>query len=169
MLGKEVAAVRPDTLKGMAVVSIADAARLGRVGEVLVDVGGRRAAALAVQAPEERLILPFDQIASIGSDAVTVASADALQVGTLHGAVAGLAASAELLGRKVVDDSGRLIGALSTIEFDPRDGHITELAVHQGGLLGMGGTTYAVPAGAIQSVGTELIVVAAGGVEQPAR
>src|SRR5581483_7782310 len=157
---KGASTMRAESIKGMAVVSIADASKLGRVVDVLFDVKQRRAAALAVQGPEQRLILPFDRIANIGSDAVTVPGVDALQVGSMRGAVAEMEPSAELIGRKVVDDAGTLLGTVSSIEFDPKDGQISELGVHQGGVLGIGGTTSNLPASTIQSIGSELVVVA---------
>ena len=66
----------------------------------------------------------------------------------------------DLKKRKVVDQSGTLLGTVSNLEFDTDTGNAVSLSAHKGGMLGMGGETTEIDAARIKSVGPELITVA---------
>lgn len=71
----------------------------------------------------------------------------------------GLVELGKLTGLKVVDTAGSLLGMVKRIEIDPADGRILTLETHQGGLLGIGGTTSIIAAGAVQGIGPEMLTV----------
>ena len=58
-----------------------------------------------------------------------------------------------------IGDGHRFAIDYARIEIDPASGAITQLAAHIGGMLGLGGTTTAIDAQAIISVGPELMIV----------
>jgi len=60
---------------------------------------------------------------------------------------------------KVVDESGTLVGTVRELEIDPQTGAVTQVEVHTGGMLGMGGTTTTIAAGEIGSIGEEVMIV----------
>jgi sporulation protein YlmC with PRC-barrel domain len=146
-------------LTGMPVLSINDGLRLGTVEELLVDPVQRRIAALAIgQAGQTRLV-PFDQVKSIGEDAVTVENTQVAQEASAQEPLAQLPTLSSLLKLSVVDVGGTRRGALTELEVDPADGHVTEAMVHQGGILGVGGSTLTVPVSAIRSLGPQLVMI----------
>jgi sporulation protein YlmC with PRC-barrel domain len=147
------------TLKGMAIVSVQESTKLGSVEQPLLDMTARRIAALRVTGAQGTFILPFDRIARIGADAITVESSAATQTPSTGGAADGLVDLNALGKLKVVDSEGTLLGTVSHVEFDPTSGEITQLAAHKGGMLGMGGTTTPIDARAIVQVGPVLLTV----------
>ncbi len=147
------------TLKGMAVVSLQEGTRLGRVEQALFDLVARQLRAVEVRGDSGAFVVPFEQIEHIGSDAITVASSQVTQT-PAGGSPAGTLLGLNELGKlKVVDDTGTFLGTIGAIEFDAVDGHVTQLSAHKGGLLGMGGTTTPIDASAILMVGPELVTV----------
>lgn len=148
-----------NTLKNMAIVSLAEGTKLGRVEQPLLDLTARRVTALRVKGDDGVFILPFDRIANVGADAITVDSSAATQTPSTGGEANGLVTLDELGKLKVVDQAGTFLGTVSNLEIDATTGAITELAAHKGGMLGMGGTTTPIDARAIVSVGPELMTV----------
>lgn len=155
-------------LKGMAVVSLQEGIRLGRVEQGLFDLAARQLRAVEVHGDAGTFVVPFGQIERIGSDAITVASSQVTQTPTA-GSPEGTLQGLQVLGKlKVVDQAGTLLGALHNVEFDPVDGRITRLSVHSGGLLGLGGTTTELEPAAILVVGPELLTVSTAAGNTPA-
>ena len=151
------------TLKDLAVVSLEEGSRLGRVEQALFDLAARQVRAVEVHGDAGTFIVPFEQIESIGSDAITVTSSQVTQTFDAGAAVGTLMGLQELEKLKVVDHEGTFLGTLSIVEFDPASGVVTQLSVHKGGMLGMGGTTTPLDGSSILKVGTELLTVALDG------
>ena len=148
-------------IKGRAVISITNGARLGRVDEVLFDAGSLGIAAFRVSAEGQQALIPFAQVQSLGSDAVMVPGDDVAQWITTSTAAEGLVSFDALKGYKVVDDAGTFLGTPKAIELEPKDGRLQQLQVHKGGVLGIGGEATSVPGANIASVGADVIVVRA--------
>lgn len=152
--------MKAEALKRMAVVSIGSGEKVGYVDDVEFDTAQLRVAALRVVADGQQAFIPFESISSVGSDAVTVPSHDVAQWVKSEGAAAGLRSLDDMGKLKIVDEAGTLLGTISGLEIDPQSGSITEVQAHQGGVLGIGGTTHRISAGDIRSVGGEIMVVA---------
>jgi sporulation protein YlmC with PRC-barrel domain len=146
-------------LKSMAILSLAEGTKLGYVEQPLFDLVARKVIALQARGESGTFIVPFDAVASVGTDAITVASTAATQTPSTGGAADGLLDLDALRKLKIVDQAGALLGAISRVEIDPASGAITQLAAHKGGMLGMGGATTPIDARAIVSVGPELMTV----------
>jgi sporulation protein YlmC with PRC-barrel domain len=146
-------------IKGKAVISVTTAARLGRVEEVLLDPSSLAIAAFRVVAEGQQALIPFDQVQSLGSDAVMVPAADVAQWITTSTAAEGLISFDALKRYKVVDDAGTLLGTPQALKLDPSDGRLQRLEIHKGGVLGMGGESATVSGSDIASVGADVIVV----------
>ena len=153
--------MKGDPITGRAVVSIAEGTKLGRVDEVLVDTEELRVVALHVTAKDTEAVIPFDQVRSVGTDAVTVPSTRVAQRASGEQAVDSVAGLQELGKRKVVDEDGTFLGTVRGVVLNPDDGQLTELQTHKGGMLGVGGMSYTIPADEVTSVGDELLVVQA--------
>ena len=150
------------TLKGLAVVSMSEGTRLGRVDDVVIGPQGLRVVALRVSGPDQTFVIPFDKIAQIGADAVTVESSRVAQVVGKGDPISDLPGLDQLTKLKVVDASGALVGVVGGIDVDVATGRVLSLAVRKGGMLGLGVTTTTVSADAVQTVGPELITLTGG-------
>ena len=150
--------MKADTLKGMAVVSIEDGAKLGRITDVLFDTRPPHVAALRVAADNQHALIPFGQVHSLGRDAVTVPSRAVAQWAAAR-AGERLPNLRDLGKLRVVDEAGTFLGTPRDVEIGPDDGCITQLQVHRGGVLGMGGESHTITAADIISLGDEVLVV----------
>ena len=151
--------MKASTLKGMPVLSLTEGARVGNVKDVLLDAAALRITMLLLSTKDGESYVPFEKIRSIGSDAVTIESTAATEGTAGQTAVAGNRAVGELLGLAVTSAEGTHLGAVRDLEFAAQDGRLLEIALHKGGVLGIGGTSLAVPASAIRSIGPKLVAV----------
>ena len=121
-----------ETLKGRAVVSIADSTIVGHVDDLLFDPQHPRLAALHLAAAGQAAVVPFATVHRIGPDAVTIPSADVVHWATPTSSLAGLLRLGELVKLKVVDEAGTFLGTVKSVALDPEDGAISEVQAHQG-------------------------------------
>jgi sporulation protein YlmC with PRC-barrel domain len=149
-----------DKLKGMAVVSLAEGAKLGQVDAPLFDAATLHLRAFQVTGDGQTFIVPLEQVRTIGTDAVMVESSQATQTAAKGGEFGTLVAFSTLKQLKVVDAAGTFVGTLHDLELEPTTGRALRIVVHKGGLFGLGGETTTIEAAAIRSVGGELITVA---------
>ena len=143
-------------LKGMTIVSISEATRLGTITDVLFDTEPLRVAALQAAAEGSEYVIPFALIRNLGSDAVTVESSQVTQMASIRSPIGNLMGLARLHQLKVVDEAGTFVGTVHSAKLDPATGSVVELVVRKGRLLGRATTT--VPATAIRSVGDVVTV-----------
>lgn len=148
-----------NTLKGMAIVSVAEGTKLGQVEQPLFDLTAHRIAALRAKGDSGAFIVRFEDVQGVGADAITVASSAATRTPSTGGAADDLVDLRALGKLKVVDGAGTFLGTVGDVEFDPASGEIARLVAHKGGMLGMGGTTTPFDVRAIASVGPELVTV----------
>jgi sporulation protein YlmC with PRC-barrel domain len=136
--------MRAERLKGLAVVDLDAAEKIGTISDVLLDPAARRVAGLIVARGQSLLggqefTLPASAVHALGHDAVTVRRPGADDA-IAH--LAGLPRLAQVVGRKVVTESGRLVGTIGDVEIDPRDGRILGYPIEgraAGGLAGLFG------------------------------
>lgn len=148
-------------IKGKAVVSIHEGSKLGQIDEILVNVERMRVTALHMKSKGDAVIIPFDKVRTVGSDAVTVQDATAAQRGAPD--AADLAGLSQLTRLKVVDEDGTFLGVVKSVEIDPHTGSITELQAQKGGVLGIGRSVRTIDAGEVTSVGHDLLVIQGSG------
>lgn len=146
-------------LKGIAVVSLAEGAKLGRVEAPLFDSTSLQLRAFQVKGDGQTFIVPLDLVRSIGTDAVTVESSQVTQTASKGGEFGNLVELDALKQLKVVDSAGTFLGTLHDLELDPSTGRALRIVVHKGGMLGLGGDTTTIEAESIRSVGGDLITV----------
>jgi sporulation protein YlmC with PRC-barrel domain len=146
-------------LKGMSVVSVSEATRLGVVRDVVMDRDPMRAAGFDVRFDGTDFVIPFAEVRSLGTDALTVDSSGATQMRSAGDEFGKLPRLTDMLKLKIVDDAGTLLGTLATVELDPATGLVVRLVAHQGGMLGMGGKDLSINVAAVRTVGTDIITV----------
>lgn len=148
-----------DKLKNMAIVSVAEGSRLGRVADVLIDPSALQIGAIKVEHEGQSFVIPFNLIKNIGSDAITVASSQVTQAdGGSFGTLVGLSDFKKL---KVVDENGTLYGTVSNVDVEMTTGKIASFAAHKGGVLGLGGTTTSVTTDQVRGIGPEVVTISA--------
>ncbi len=153
-------------LKGMTVVSISEASRLGLITDVLFETEPLRVAALRAVGEETEFVVPFELVRNLGADAVTVESSQVTQMASEGSTLGSLMGLERLQHLKVVDEAGTFVGTVHSAEVDPASGSVLDVVVRKGGLLGIGRETTTVSATAIRSVGVDVLTVRTGAAQQ---
>ena len=112
---------------GRPVLDLATATTVGRIDDVDVDPAAKRAVGFRLATGSSGDWLAWDRIASIGPDAVTIESADRLEVYAADPSRRGLKANGAIGGR-VLTDQGREVGSLNDVDIDD-DGAMVSLLV----------------------------------------
>lgn len=151
--------MNPDKLKGVAVIAQDEGARLGRVVGTLFERATLQLRALQVKGDGQGFIVPFDQVRTIGVDAIMVGSSQDSQAASNAGEFGQLIDLNAIKKLKVVDSTGSFTGTVHDLDLDATTGKTLRLIVHKGGLLGLGGETTTIDAATIAGIGPELITV----------
>jgi sporulation protein YlmC with PRC-barrel domain len=147
-----------EKLKGMAVISVGEGARLGRVDGALFDASSLRLTALRLKGDSGEFIVPLANVRSIGADAVTVDGSEMTQAVT-SSPQGTLVELSDLKERKVVNADGTMLGVIDDLDIDPQSGQLNSLTTHKGGILGIGGEKSTIEAAAIKNIGEIITVV----------
>jgi sporulation protein YlmC with PRC-barrel domain len=132
--GKNV--IRATELSGRAVVDIDAAERLGRVDRIVLDPDARQVAGFVVSRGSslfgggDHTTLPASCVHAVGPDAITVRSQGAEPADRLNH----LPRVSDMVGRKVVSETGRVLGTVHDVLIDERDGRIVGYALAGDGL-----------------------------------
>jgi len=146
-------------LKGLAVITLAEAERVGRVEDVVFETSPLRAAGLRLRTETGDRLVAFSDIRSIGADAIiteNVTSAEQNDAALNRRQLPGLE---DLRKLNVVDEEGQFLGHIGRLEMDPGTGTVERIEVRKGEVLGMGGEGRTLSPDQIISVGAELITV----------
>lgn len=132
---------------GRKVVSRANALHLGAVGHLVVDVERRAVVGLVVGKGKKGQLVDWDQVSGFGPDAVMVTDAAALRAPSTDQERLAVDGRLELVGKRVLNDTGNELGTLEDVTFDPGSGalerlQVAEREIEAASLLGSG--SYAV-------------------------
>lgn len=119
--------MRADELKGRAVVTLADATRIGRVDDVLFDADYRTVLGFRVKAGgllSHAEALPRTGVRSVGADAITVADRSAVNDEERFAELAGALTLDSAQHMKVVTEGGDLLGTVNAVELDDTAEHV---------------------------------------------
>ena len=128
--------IKGSQLVGRAVIDMEAAERLGRIKEIIVQRDGERVAGFVVVHGETivgtggtRRTIPASALHSIGPDAITVrGSAMKERAPDLNG----FPRMSDVIGHKMVTQSGRLLGSIDDVLINGADGTIIGFAVGEG-------------------------------------
>ena len=151
--------MKGEDFKKLAVISLDNGAKLGYVDDLLFDTQQLQVAAFCLSTDGQHAVIPRDAVQSVGTDAVTVASGQAVRSLSAEASLSGLPGLEQMHTLKVVNDRGDLIGKIDDLEIDPASGKLLDVRTHEGGLLGIGGHSETIAASQIRSVGDEVMVV----------
>jgi sporulation protein YlmC with PRC-barrel domain len=136
---------------GRKVVSRASAEELGRLTHIVVDVPQRQVRALVTGKGRKSGLVDWDQVGGFGPDAVMVVSEDALHRPRDAAESAAADGKLELVGKRVLSDTGDSLGEATDVVFDPESGAVESLTVGE----------REVPATSLLGVGSYAVVVKA--------
>jgi uncharacterized protein YrrD len=170
--------IRANELVGRAVVDMDAAERLGHIKEIIVDREGHHVAGFVVARGESifgggtRRTIPASALHVIGPDAITIRGS-AIKQNTDD--LKSLPRVSDIIGRKMVTQSGRLLGSIGDVLIEREDGEIVGFALSEGAKSKLesifGGekahVTCYVRADADLQVGNDLIVVPDDALVQP--
>ena len=136
---------------GRKVVSRATAQQLGVVDHLLAAADCQRVAAVIIGRGKKAQFVDWDQLSGFGADAVMVLDESALRPPGDEREQQAAQGKLDLVGRRVLSESGNLVGSVDDVVFDPGSGAMESLAV----------ADRHVPAAAVLGAGSFAVVVAA--------
>jgi len=113
--------MRADELKGRAVLALSNAEKVGQVEDVLFDAQFRRVLGFRVKRGglfKQAQALLRDSVTSIGADALTVQSPDAVNDEARFADLAHASTLSQVEQTKVITESGELLGTIAHLEID---------------------------------------------------
>ena len=129
--------IKGSQLIGRAVIDMEAAERLGKIKEIIVQRDGERVAGFVVVHGETivgtggtRRTIPASALHSIGPDAVTVHGAGLKERSSAD--LGNLPRMSDVIGRKMLTRSGRLLGSIDDVLINGEDGTIIGFAVGEG-------------------------------------
>jgi uncharacterized protein YrrD len=127
--------MRASELKGRAVISLADAQKVGEIDNVLVDCSQNRVVGLRVKHGlfSSAQVLRAADVHSVGPDAITIANRELLVDRETAADLHPLPDLNDLSGINVVSESGTLMGSLDDVDVDVQT--LAVLAYYLGGSL----------------------------------
>ena len=150
-------------VNGLAVISIADGAKLGTVEHAYLDPAAKRLAGFAARrgggllgpAPDRGLVIDVDEVHSLGPDALTLDRADAARGADAAADYGELLPLADLGKLKVVTDGGTYIGQVVSAGFDERTFELTEIEASPGFFQ----ANRRIPIDQVVTIGVDVVVV----------
>jgi uncharacterized protein YrrD len=132
---REVEMIKGSQLMGRAVIDMEAAERLGKIKEIIVQRDGERVAGFIVVHGEtivgtggKRRMIPASAVYSIGPDAMTVRASAMQELAELDN----LPRMSDIIGHKMVTQSGRLLGVIDDMLINGADGTIVGFVVGEG-------------------------------------
>ncbi len=157
-------------LKGRAVINLEDAKKIGDVEDLWVDVNNHHIVSLKVKTGmfSASQVVPVAEVKSVGQDAVTILAHDPNnnsqpdQGQRANPSSQDVMDMTDIIGNRVVTDTGTLVGEVQDVELDPTSWTITGYQVREGGLFTK---PQEIPATPDVRYGKKLLTVPAASVE----
>lgn len=107
-------------LKGRAVVTLSNAAKVGTIDEILFDGRYRQVMGFAIKRGtfSGRTAVARGSVTAIGRDAITLPGPDVIDASARPTAMTGTATLAQIHGTKVVSQGGEFLGTIEDVDLD---------------------------------------------------
>lgn len=139
---------------GLELVTTDDAVAVARVDGFVVDPSAHRITALRLTDVDgDGSFVSFDDLRGFGRDAVTVEGRSVIRDSRDEREERAPSGELDLVGKRVLTESGDEVGTVDDVEFDPGDGTITEVLTSSDAIAGS----------RLLGVGSYAVVVAAAG------
>jgi sporulation protein YlmC with PRC-barrel domain len=161
---------RYELVKGLPVITMAEGKQIGKVDDLVVDPERKAVSWLRLHSGGmlggERLWVSTEAVHGVGEHAVTInAEADARAPADAPEALALVKAKREIIGNKVITESGERVGEVRDYEFNPDTFALTSLSIPPG--MGLAGDTLIIAGNKVLTIGEDVIVVANAAVTRP--
>jgi len=127
--------IKGSQLIGRSVIDMEAAERLGKIREIIVQRDGERVAGFVIVHGEtivgsggKRRVIPASAVHSIGPDAMTVRGSSMHELAELDN----LPRMSDIIGHKMITQSGRLLGVIDDMLINRADGTIVGFVVGEG-------------------------------------
>ena len=127
--------IKGSQLIGRSVIDMEAAERLGKIREIIVQRDGERVAGFVIVHGEtivgrggKRRVIPASAVHSIGPDAMTVRGSSMQELAELDN----LPRMSDIIGHKMITQSGRLLGVIDDMLINRADGTIVGFVVGEG-------------------------------------
>lgn len=153
--------MRADDLKGRAVVTLANASKIGHVDDVLFDSAYRTVLGFRIKSSVWRHAeaLPRAHVAAVGADAITVADESAVNSEDRFAELSGALTLANAQKTKVVTEGGDLLGVISAVELDASAEHVLSYTLDAPLLDRMRGRSPSIRAEVVARIGADGIMI----------
>src|SRR4051812_6471101 len=148
-----------EEVKGRAIVSLADGAKVAEVKDVLINPAAFQVTGFLLEGKPGRGFLPLGKVRAFGDDAFTLDTAEPIKWSTGNLPVEDGARAKEIVGLKVVDATGTVVGAVHDIVFDSAGGAISTFDIRSGGVFGIGVNAHSVPPSSVRGIGASLMTI----------
>ncbi len=149
-------------LKGQPVVDVVTADTVGTVRELYIDSQQQRLPALRLHISGlfsgDRILL-WNDIQSIGENAVTITRTDVLHEGKNVPDIQTWNQAGDILGTRIITENGADVGTVADIEVDPKSGDVTSYVLRGNLLESLQHREQLIPASWVKTIGKGLIVV----------
>lgn len=150
-------------IHGLPVINLADGTRTGTVDELLLDLAAQRIVGITLShgtgpfggGGDERPTIAVSAINALGPDALTVDDVPAAHTAWVAGNYGAVVPLDDVVGRKVMAESGRSEGQVAAVEFDDRTFALTGVEVSHGLLR----TRTRIPLEQIVRFGQDVVIV----------
>jgi sporulation protein YlmC with PRC-barrel domain len=124
-------------------VSRTTAEELGKLAHIVVDVKRRKVASLVMGRGRKALLVSWEQVSGFGPDAIMITDETAVLEPADDHEQAAADGELELVGKRVLSDTGNELGTVTDAVFDPDTGSIESILIDDretpaASLLGVG-------------------------------
>jgi uncharacterized protein YrrD len=152
---------RYQEVKGLAVISLAEGAQIGKVDEVVVDPDRKVVCWLRLHSGGllgDRTWVPVEAVYGVGTDAVTIRAQEAVRAqNEAPEADAIIQSRRVVIGSPAVTETGQRLGVVRDYEFAPDNFRLTYLHIPPG--MDILGQHVNIDAEKVQTIGPDVIVV----------
>lgn len=150
--------MKASSLKNRPIVSLSGGVKVGEVADLTLDPTNTQVSAVLLTGHDGTSVVPYPAVRHIGPDAVTIDDSRIVQAPADKSGIADRRIST-LNGLPVLNEQGTVIGTVDDLEFDEESGRVTALLIHQGGVIGIGGSHESIAASAIRGIGPQMVTV----------
>jgi sporulation protein YlmC with PRC-barrel domain len=116
---------------GRRVVSRTSAEEVGSLAHIVIDAERRQVAMLVIGKGRKARLVAWEKVSGFGPDAIMIADERALQEPRDDREQAAADGNLELVGKRVLSDTGNDLGKVTDVVFDPDTGAIESIAVDE--------------------------------------
>lgn len=148
------------------IISLQEGQQIGYVKSLILDAAAKSLAAIVVDTKgffKDQRIIPYSKVVSVGDDAITIDKESHVEKTTsLPDLVDLVKDKLNIIGTKMITETGKILGTADEYYVDPASGKITHIELSGGKLDGILNGKAMISAEHIMTIGHDVIVTAKG-------